>query len=374
MASSLEDLWKDGKEGCLSPLEQCRAWALREVYREDEVPEKKLYTQVAAKLTKIGGGHPTPRAVLKLFGRVDNDGDWYPGKVQEGRGRKQVLTGLAKGVIKRSAEAMSRRGGEPTYKAMCGTCPEAVKNPDTSQPVGKKRVYDVFRKHCKDDGSDMPWENKSKLQMSALPDYIIAHRKRFLRYMLGLPHSDEWYYKNIIWMDLCSDIIPTSENIAAKQTLARKGGKGWMSPDCREYSRNLKGDKTPIKQNSGGTYRIWWMPVLARGKLHIEVFNAEFPGENGAGAAFAAEKLRPILNVRFGWQPSKPKIVFTDKSKCFYHGTTGKIRDGWKDAIKKAGLKTFFGDDATEQPGTLGDFLLHETAVAWVLFFCWLTK
>ena len=63
---------------------------------------------------------------------------------------------------------------------------------------------------------------------------------------------------------------------------------------------------------------------------------------------------------------SKPKIVFTDKGGCFYDGGTGKIRQSWKDAVQSAGLKTFMGDDASEQPGTLGDFLLHETAVAWV--------
>ena len=36
--------------------------------------EKKLYTKVAKKLTKIGGGWPTSRAVLKFFAKVDNDG------------------------------------------------------------------------------------------------------------------------------------------------------------------------------------------------------------------------------------------------------------------------------------------------------------
>ena len=366
MASSLKDLWKDGKEGCLSPLEQCRAWALREVYREEEVPEKKLYTKVASKLTKIGGGQPTSRAVLLLFDKVDNDDDWYPGKVQEGRGRKQVLTELAKGVIKRSAEAISRRGGEPTYRLVCGACPEAVKNPETEKPVDKKRVFTVFREQCKDDGSDLPWEHRNKLQKSALPDFLIDERMRFCRYMLRLPHTDEWYYKNLIWLDLCNDIIPTSERMAAKQALARKGGKGWMSPDCREYSRNLRGDKMPIKQKSADTYRVWWMPVLMRGKLHIEIFNAEFPGENAAGAVLAAERLRPILNVRFGRCPSEPKVVFTDKGKCFYDGVTGEIRQGWKDALKSSGVKPFMGDDASAQSGTLGDVLLHETAVSWV--------
>jgi hypothetical protein len=67
MASTLEDLWKTGKDGCLSPLEQSRAWALREVYREMGVPEKKLYTKLAEKLTKVGSDAPTSRAVLLLF-------------------------------------------------------------------------------------------------------------------------------------------------------------------------------------------------------------------------------------------------------------------------------------------------------------------
>ena len=65
--SSLKNLWTTARDGALSPLEQSRAWALREVYREMGTPEKKLYTKVAATLTKKGGDAPTPRAVLKLF-------------------------------------------------------------------------------------------------------------------------------------------------------------------------------------------------------------------------------------------------------------------------------------------------------------------
>ena len=60
MATSLRDLWTAGKEGSLSPLAQCRAWALREVYRENGVPEKKLYTLIADKLTKIGKKKEAP--------------------------------------------------------------------------------------------------------------------------------------------------------------------------------------------------------------------------------------------------------------------------------------------------------------------------
>ena len=126
-------------------MQQCRAWALREVYREMETPEKKLYQKVASKLTKLGGGAPTSRAVLKLFAKIDEDEEWYPGKVEEGRGRKPALDGKARNAIQRSAEAMKRNGSEPTYTLILGSCPGAVINPDTDEPVDKKRVYDVFR-------------------------------------------------------------------------------------------------------------------------------------------------------------------------------------------------------------------------------------
>ena len=99
---------------------------------------------------------------------------------------------------------------------------------------------------------------------------------------------------------------PCPKKMAAKQAVARKSNRKWMSPGSQEFSANLKGDKIHLKQNSSDTYRIWWMPVLMKGRLHIEVFNAEFPGETVPGAQIAAEKLRPILNLRFKWWQSKP--------------------------------------------------------------------
>ena len=194
--TSLKDLWTTARDGNLSPLEQSRAWALREVYREMEVPEKKLYTKIAAKLTKAGGKKkepPTARAVLLLFEKIDGDDDWYPGKAAGGQGRKPALSGLARNAIKRSAEAMKSKGGEPTYNLVCGSCPEAVKNPDTNKPVDKKRVYDVFRKDCFDDGADEPWTHRRRLQKRALPDMVIQERLKWHKWMEGLGYTPEWY-------------------------------------------------------------------------------------------------------------------------------------------------------------------------------------
>ena len=62
--ASLESLWKSGREGTMSPLEQLRAWALFTVQKEDGGEEAVNYAAIAARVTKVGGGEPT-RAALR---------------------------------------------------------------------------------------------------------------------------------------------------------------------------------------------------------------------------------------------------------------------------------------------------------------------
>ena len=77
------------------------------------------------------------------------------------------------------------------------------------------------------------------------------------------------------------------------------------------------------------------------------------------------EKLVSILSIRFPNQ-SKPKIVMTDRGRGFCFLPTGKITKQYKDALEGVGMKAFMGDDASAQPGLLGDMMLHETAAAWI--------
>ena len=64
--------------------------------------------------------------------------------------------------------------------------------------------------------------------------------------------------------------------------------------------------------------------ALVRGKFHVEMLPASFPGECPEGAAIAVEKLCPILNIRFP-NDTKPKIVMTDRGRGFFHTSNGKI-------------------------------------------------
>ena len=77
---SLQSLWKEGREGALSPLEQMRAWALREAQKDLGGEEAVNHQKIADRVTKVGGGHPSREAIRKFLDRVDEDSDWYPGK------------------------------------------------------------------------------------------------------------------------------------------------------------------------------------------------------------------------------------------------------------------------------------------------------
>ena len=90
----LKKAWLGGKEGSLGALAEARAWALREVWRAEDKPEYGLLPFVCERVTKVGarGGNPSSEAIRKMYVRVDDDPDWYPGKrSQERYGPKPIL-------------------------------------------------------------------------------------------------------------------------------------------------------------------------------------------------------------------------------------------------------------------------------------------
>ena len=56
---------------------------------------------------------------------------------------------------------------------------------------------------------------------------------------------------------------------------------------------------------------------------------------------------------------SLPRTVFVDRGAGFYNAGTSA-------APADHGLQAFMGDDASQQPGSLWEMMLHETAVSWI--------
>jgi len=363
----LQKAWTEAAPGYLSAWEQAKAWALREVWRDEHDSDHGLGSYVAGKVKKAGGGHPTGDSIMRFYKKIDEDEEWFPGKVSHARkGPARVMTGAKVAALARSAMAIKSAGHEPTYPRVLAACPQAALNPTTNKPFSKKRVYEVFRENCYDEDPEKTWEHKARHAKSALTDDQMAKRCKFGHAVQERGHTAQWYFDHVVWTDLCKSILPATEAAADQQALARKGSKGWVSSGSERASYNLRGKQEVLKQKSWNTRKVWWAPILTRGKLHVVVFDGTFPGEEPAGATVLVQKLLVAVNVRFPNADRKPKWVMVDRGRGFYNSGNGKITEPFKKALRDCGFKAFWGDDASVQPGHLQEIMLHETAVSWL--------
>ena len=133
----LEEAWTGGSRGHMSAVAEARAWALREVWREQHQGKGDygLLSFVAARVKKVGGGNPSPSAVSQFFEKVDEDEGWFPGKRSEAAyGPKPVLHGAKRRRVAQKAMDMKESGVEPTYSRMVTDCGEDVMNPKLGDP------------------------------------------------------------------------------------------------------------------------------------------------------------------------------------------------------------------------------------------------
>ena len=351
-------LWKKAKRGRLSPLMQAKAWGLSEA----GVPP----VEIAAKLTKGGGGAPSREAVRRLLERIEEDPGWYPGKRPEAAyGRAPVLAGAKRKQVADSAMTLKRRGVEPTYASVTAQCPKAALNPATGQPVNKHALYKVLKEDCHDEGADEPWVCEATLSKSALRPAEREARKKWAKALLDGGRTGAWYYQNVIWTDISNSIIPGDEKKAFQMTMARKNRRRWHSPDAKGHSENFTPSKDALKQCSFQDHRIYWAPVLARGKLEVLVFDEDFPGETSVGAAALVDRIPRVLARRFPSATRLPRMVFVDRGRGFY-APRGHITNLFKSALGRAKLAPFAGDNAASQPPNIADILPHETVTAWI--------
>ena len=53
--------------------------------------------------------------------------------------------------------------------------------------------------------------------------------------------------------------------------------------DAKHETKNMRGKKQELVLAGKECLRVYWMPVLARGKLHIEMLGSDFRGDHVDG-------------------------------------------------------------------------------------------
>ena len=66
--------------------------------------------------------------------------------------------------------------------------------------------------------------------------------------------------------------------------------------------------------------------MLTRGKLHVEMLGADFPGECAESVPAFVAKVRATINIPCH-DEDKPTLVFVDRAKGFYNTGAGIIAD-----------------------------------------------
>ena len=151
----LKEAWLGGRVGNMSGQTQARAWALREPW-QDEHDEKtygmsahiasNLYTITPARKKKE---HPSPAALSRLFHKIDDDKDLYPGKSDQTKfGPDPALNGTTQAIIAKTAMNMKTNDDEVTFSTVVSHNPKASLNPETNRPVGKRVIYKLLKKRC----------------------------------------------------------------------------------------------------------------------------------------------------------------------------------------------------------------------------------
>ena len=254
---ALKAAWTTAPLGRLAPIEQAKLWAVRATLIElGEAGDQ--YQRMSGFVVKVGGGNPDRHVVKKFFPRVDKEPmGWYPGKAAAGAGRPVELTGAAAKNICKSMMAAKRRKLEPSYDLACALCPAAVKSPRTGRPFSRQLINGILTQHCYDEGAQKPWEFTYGRQRRPLTDEAKSHRLEWGRRLQSEEHDANWFHRNVIWIDLCSKVIPGSPKKAYEQSLAGTNKrKRLMGPDAASQSQNLGGSKTAEKQCSWGDTRI----------------------------------------------------------------------------------------------------------------------
>ena len=108
--------------------------------------------------------------------------------------------------------------------------------------------------------------------------------------------------------------------------------------------------------------------MLAQGKLHVDLLDADFPGEAPEGAEALVAQVRTALNKRFRTADRMPGVIFTDRGRGFYEPNSGKMTEQYSRGLRAHNLRALMGENAAVQPGSMQGRLHVRPQADWIIF------
>ena len=364
--ASLRDLWRGGQQDRLSPWMQCMALAFREASKELNKSDKPNLAWIAQRVTRVDGEHPSRPSLHEFFAKVDRDPAWFPGKhCGTKRGPAPQFTPAKRKAVASCAMRIKARGDEPSAEEVVQRCPVSTTNPVTGKPFDMKLIRKVFSTECYDLDPENPWRFQKRERKTYLPPSVMEHRLAMCTHFLTLScFTATWFFKNIVWIDPCSSIIPGSYKQWLRMKQALRGERGWVSDNARKKNRNHRGPKTALSQTTWEGTKMNWVIILARGVIGVDILPLDWDLD-GEGMATVVRRLEGRLRDMLGNDARLPRTLMTDRGTGMY-APSGRVTVAFDRAVDECGFKLFWGPDAKQQSPEMPDLLLHETAVSWV--------
>ena len=347
----------------ISDMEKWQGRSCYELLGQGKVP------YIASKLTKVGGGTPSDRAVRGVLASGKAQG-WYPGKVSgDAGGRPAVFSDHVKQEVARVAMRDKEELVAPTPQRCRAHLPRKTVNKKTGRPMSDSTVQRVFKALCYDEDEDDPWQFLGSAAQEFLPAPMLPLRESFAGTFLNVFAANAWF--GFVAIDPCRSLLPTSEVKSMEQKHAAMGKRKWRSKRSKGGA-----NASPIKfanTQMSSTLPVHWTPVFCRGKVRIYQCGLGDDGpdkltDSQSIAKFVKDVLPNILVgmlEAYGWH-CIPRTVVHDMASYFVTSQNKQLQNDFAAGLHSAGLRSWVGahGDASWLAPRLGDFFPHETLIS----------
>ena len=373
------------QKGRLPPWEVAKAFAFHTVIAAvcdhlgqapPELLGKSNDAFIAERLTLVGGGHPSQRAVRAAVVRCRSS-SYYPGQPRrDGAGRPAVFTEHQKDEVARVAMNMSRgkRPMQPSPARVRTVLPKLIVNPDTDKRMSDWSIREIFKTRCYDEDENDPWDWLPAGAQSFLTPTDIEKRMRCGKHIVANFPAGSWV--NHVAIDPCSTMLPRADWRLLEMQVAAMGKMRWRSSRTIRKGTNARAAATALKQ-SGSCLQVHWTPVFARGRIYIHVCDPVPTGDDvpkklndsAALGLFVSRMLPGILSemkVRHG-RSSVPRAVVHGKASYMVNSAGELLHPVFCAALKEAGMTSWTGPPGSSTAwlcGKFSDVYLHETAIS----------